>query len=312
MDPRRLLIFDTVVKNHSIGAAARELGWTQPAVSQHLSALEKETGMQLLLRSSGGVTPTEAGTRLAVHAAQIAKTMKAATTEMEDIVALKKGRVRFTTFPSAAAVLLPPTLAEMTERHPGIALSFNEMEPPEAIAGIAANTIDVAMIFRYPDTKLDDEGRLEWTPILEDQVRLVLPKDHPLAQKEHLSLSDFAEDEWIAGCERCSANLMCAADAAGFTPRVRYSTDDSTVVQRLIAHGTGIALMSDVSLESAPNHDVVVRTVDGVPPRTIGIVNRPGAMKIPAISEFAGILCHQAAHHGSAISPCSGPASPLA
>ena len=61
MDPRRLLIFRTVVRNGSIGAGARELGWTQPAVSQHLAALEKEVGTQLLLRSSSGVTPTEAG-----------------------------------------------------------------------------------------------------------------------------------------------------------------------------------------------------------------------------------------------------------
>ena len=47
MDPRRLLIFRTVVRNGSIGAGARELGWTQPAVSQHLAALEKEVGTQI-------------------------------------------------------------------------------------------------------------------------------------------------------------------------------------------------------------------------------------------------------------------------
>ena len=77
MDPRRLLIFRTVVRNGSIGAGARELGWTQPAVSQHLAALEKEVGTQLLLRSSAGITPTEAGARLALHAEAIAAQLDA-------------------------------------------------------------------------------------------------------------------------------------------------------------------------------------------------------------------------------------------
>ncbi len=303
MDPRRLLIFHAVVRNGSIGAAARELGWSQPAVSQHLSALEKDTGLRLLLRSSGGVTPTEAGQRLFTHASAIARTMKAATTEMDDLAGLKKGRVRFATFPSAAAILLPPTIAEVNQQHPGIQLTFTETEPPEAIAGVLANEIDVALIFRYACTPLDDEGTLEWTPILDDPVHVVLPIGHPLAEKPDLSIEDLKDEEWIAGCARCRANLIESAEAAGFTPFVRYSTDDSTVVQRLISHGTGIALMSRIALESAPSDDVVVRTVPGVGDRRIGIINRPGALEIPAIDEFVRLLRANAAPHGTLIDP---------
>src|SRR6476620_7631863 len=61
LDPRRVLIFRTVVRFGSISAAARELGWTQPAVSQHLAALERAAGGPLLLRGPGGVRVTEAG-----------------------------------------------------------------------------------------------------------------------------------------------------------------------------------------------------------------------------------------------------------
>ena len=188
MDPRRLVIFSTVVERGSIGAAARELGWTQPAVSQHLAALEKETGMQLLLRSSGGVTPTEAGARLVVHADRISESMDAALAELEEIAALKKGRVRFACFPSAAAIILPPALADMNASYPDIDLSFTELEPPDAIAGVLANQFDVAMIFRYAETPVEEEGALEWTPILADPMRLVLPPSHRLADRESVSL----------------------------------------------------------------------------------------------------------------------------
>lgn len=290
MDPRRLLIFRTVVRNGSIGAGARELGWTQPAVSQHLAALEKEIGTQLLLRSSAGVTPTEAGRRLAVHAESIAAQLQAAEEELADITALRRGRVRFATFPSAAAVLLPPALARMAETAPGVDVTFEELEPPDAIPALLDNEVDLALVFRYGCTDIDAEGTLEWTPLMEDRVLAVLPLNHPRAQDPDLTLADLAEEQWIAGCERCRANLMSSARAAGFGPQIRHSTDDATVVQRLIAHGAGVALLPEVTLEASPPTDVVVRELPELQPRTIGLINRRGALSIPAVGALKEAL----------------------
>lgn len=290
MDPRRLLIFRTVVRNGSIGAGARELGWTQPAVSQHLAALEKEIGTQLLLRSSSGITPTEAGSRLAKHAEAIAAQLQAAEEELADITALRRGRVRFATFPSAAAVLLPPALAHMRESAPGVDVSFEELEPPDAIPALLDNAADLALVFRYGCTDIDAEGTLEWTPLLEDRVLAVLPREHPRAEDPSLTLADLQSEDWIAGCARCRANLVTSARDAGFNPSVRYSTDDATVVQRLIEHGAGVALLPEITLEAAPAHSVVVRDLPGLQPRTIGLIHRKGAMSIPAVAALRDAL----------------------
>ena len=299
MDPRRLVIFNRVVTKGSIGAAARELGWTQPAVSQHIAALEKDTGMQLVVRGSGGVTPTEAGARLAVHAAAITQNLEAAETEMNDLAALKKGLVRCAAFPSAAAMLLPPTLARMDKDYPGIELGLTECEPPEALEGVRGNNFDVAMIFRYAQTPADENDSLEWTPILADPVRLILPRDHPLASRDDISMRDLKNEAWVAGCDRCSANLRHHAQVAGFTPNIRYCTDDSTVAQRLVGHGTGVvALLPEIALEAYPNDTVVIKEVTELDNRVIGIVNRPGALKIPAIAAFVNTLRHNANAHG--------------
>lgn len=294
MDPRRLLIFRTVVRKGSIGAGARELGWTQPAVSQHLAALEKEIGTQLLLRSSSGVTPTEAGQRLAVHAEAIAAQLDAAEQELDDITALRRGKVRFATFPSAAAVLLPPALARVAQSHPGVEITFAELEPPDAIPALLENELDLALVFRYGCTDIDAEGTLEWSPLTEDRVRAVLPADHPRAADPDLRLADLAEDQWIAGCERCRANLLSSARVAGFTPRVRHSTDDATVVQRLIEHGAGVALLPEIALEAAPSDSVVVRELPDLSTRTIGLINRRGALSIPAVAALRDALAVEA------------------
>ncbi len=290
MDPRRLLIFRTVVRNGSIGAGARELGWTQPAVSQHLAALEKEVGTQLLLRSSAGITPTEAGARLAAHAEAIAAQLHAAEEELADITALRRGSVKFGTFPSAAAMLLPPVLEHLATTAPDLDVTFDELEPPDAVVALREGELDLALVFRYPCSDIGDEGTLEWTPLMEDRVMAVLPRDHPRAADPDLTLGDLAEDPWIAGCERCRANLLSSARRAGFSPTIRHSTDDTIVVQKLIMHGGGVALMPETALEAAPSADVVVREIPDLDDRMIGLLNRRGALAIPAVKALRDAL----------------------
>lgn len=290
MDPRRLLIFRTVVRNGSIGAGARELGWTQPAVSQHLAALEKEVGTQLLLRSSAGVTPTEAGRRLALHAEAIAAQLHAAEEELADITALRRGTVRFATFPSAAAVLLPPALARLHRTSPELDVTFSELEPPDAVVAVREGEVDLALVFRYPGTDVDAEGTLEWTGLMEDRVLAVLPEDHPRADDPDLRLADLAEEQWIAGCERCRANLLVNARRAGYEPRVRHSTDDAIVVQRLIVHGGGVALLPETALEAYRSDGVIARALPDLEDRTIGLINRKGALSIPAVGALRDAL----------------------
>lgn len=295
MDPRRVLIFRTVVRNGTIGGGARELGWTQPAVSQHLAALEKEVGTPLLLRSSSGVTPTEAGSRLFVHAETMAAALHAAEEELAEITSLRRGRVRFATFPSAAAVLLPPALARVSETAPGVDVTFDELEPPDAIASVLAGDLDLALVFRYSCTDIVSEGALEWQPLIEDRVLAVLPRTHPRAEDPGLTLADLREEPWIAGCERCRANLLSNAQRAGFTPHVRHSTDDATVVQRLIQHGAGVALLPEIALEAYPSWQVVVRALPDLADRTIGLVSRPGALAVPAVAALRAALTAEAA-----------------
>lgn len=80
MDPHLLRTFTAVVRLASFSAAARELGYTQSAVSQHIAALESDLGVELLGRRP--VAPTEAGTRLLEHAGPLLLRMAAARAEV--------------------------------------------------------------------------------------------------------------------------------------------------------------------------------------------------------------------------------------
>jgi molybdate transport repressor ModE-like protein len=281
MDVRRLLIFREVARAGSISAAARSLGWTQPAVSQHLGALERSVGMPLLLRGPGGVELTEPGTRLLDRADQVALQLHLAEEEVAGLTSLRRGRARLAAYPSAAATLVPRAVAGLRARHPDVDVELTEAEPPEALRLLESGDVDVALVFGYDGDPAAGRG-LVWRPLASEAVALVLAADHPLAGRRRLTLAQLADEPWIVGCERCRAHAVALCSAAGFAPSVRHVSDDYVVVQNLVAVGLGVTLLPRSALDAYRHPGVVAREQASFGTRTYGIVHRPGAERVPA------------------------------
>ena len=153
-----MLIFREVARAGSISAAARALGWTQPAVSQHLRALERSAGCALLLRGAGGVELTEPGRVLLSRADALAVELHMAEEELADLAELRRGRVRLAAYPSAAATLVPRAVAGLRIRHPEVDVELTEAEPPEALDLVLEGDADLALVFAYDDADPVDDG----------------------------------------------------------------------------------------------------------------------------------------------------------
>lgn len=289
MDPRRLLIFRDVARAGSISAAARELGWTQPAVSQHVRALERSVGVPLLLRGAGGVELTEPGRRLLDRADQVALQLHLAEEELADLTALRRGRARLAAYPSAAATLVPRAVAGLRARHPEVDVELTEAEPPEAMGLLESGDVDVALVFGYDGDPAAGQGFV-WRPLATEAVALVLAADHPLAGRRRLTLAQLSEEPWIVGCTRCRAHAVALCAAAGFAPTVRHVSDDYVVVQNLVAVGLGVTLLPHSALEAYQHRAVVAREHSSFGTRTYGIVHRPGADRVPATAALIGAL----------------------
>ncbi len=255
MDVRRLLVFREVARAGSISAAARVIGWTQPAVSQHLRALEREVGSGLLLRGAGGVELTEPGRVLLARADAVAGQLHMAGEELAAMTELRRGTVRLAAYPSAAATLVPRVVAEMLSRHPDIDVTLTEAEPPEAVRLVQAADVDVAVVFGYDGPPVAGAG-LHWRRLADEPVHLVLPPRHRLAERSLIAAGDLAGEGWLMGCVRCREHAVAVCTAAGFQPRVRHSSDDTVVVQNLVAVGLGVALLPHSALEAYRHPDV--------------------------------------------------------
>lgn len=289
LDPRRVLIFRAVARAGSISAAARELGWTQPAVSQHLARLERDAGGSLLLRGPGGVRLTEAGAALLRRADVVAAELHAAGEELAELAELRGGRVRLVSFPSAAATLVPMALGDLARARPGLEVRLEEAEPPEAIATLLAGDADLALVFGYGGPP-EGLGPLAWRLVLEEAVHLVLPE----GAEEVSGLAELADAEWIGGCVRCRAHLVDCCAAAGFQPAIRHVSDDYVVVQNLVAAGLGVSVLPASAIDAHRAAGVRTVALAELGRRRVGLVHRPGALDVPAIAAVAVALAASA------------------
>lgn len=312
LDPRRLVVLAQVARSGSLAAAAHALGWTQPAVSQHVQRLEREAGCPLVVRTSRGVTLTEAGRVLAEHGQAVTARLRAAREDLTALAELRAGRVRLAAFPSACATFVPEALARLRVRAPGLDVRLTEAEPPQARRLLADGDVDLAVTFAYdgvPEQPGDGEPPSA-TPLFDDEMLLVLPGTHGLGGRadaavatgdsvelvDGLDLADAAGEPWIAGCPGCRTHLVAAAAVQGFTPDVRHSTDDYVVTQTLVAAGFGVALLPALALEAARDPRVRTARPRGLPPRRVTL-DRPGDLPpSPATSAVAVAFLETTAH----------------
>lgn len=289
MDPRRVLIFRTVARCGSLSAAARALGWTQPAISQHLRRLERDVAVPLVTRTPGGVRLTEAGEALLRHADALAARLAVADDELAVLADLRAGRLRIAAFPSAAATLVPRLMTDLARDHPGVDVRLIEVEPPEATELVRAGDCDLALVFDHASGPATDAD-LAVHPLGRDPVHAVLPAGHPLAGRSRLELAALAGERWVAGCQRCRDDLLRASERAGFTPDIRHETDDYVVVQNLVAGGLAVALLPQLALDAHAHPGVATVPLRGHPPRRLAALTVTGGGDVPAVRAALRLL----------------------
>lgn len=291
LDLLRLKVLAAVARHGSVTVAARDLGYTQPSISHHLSRLEAEVGLPLTQRAGRGIRLTSAGELLAQRAAEILGRVDSAEEELAAIGGLRTGRVRVAGFQSALSTVVTAAAATMRTSSPDIALTLQDLHPDVALEQLRDGLIDVAVVFRYDD---DVPDGMRFTHLFDDPMQL-------LSTEPGQALRDHAYSPWIAGCERCRRDLVSACEAVGFTPRIVYTSDDPLVQQSMVAAGLGVTTMPrlSVALHQVPG----VETTELVDfRRRVHVATYGDPPDLPATSAFVRALVEAARGlvHGTA------------
>jgi len=291
LDVRRMRVLSAVAEHGSIAAAAQALAFTPSAVSQQIATLEREAGVALVERGPRSVRLTEAGRALVAHTDGIVASLAAAEAEIQAIAGLRGGMLRLASFPTAYATIMPQAIAEFRRRHPAVELSLTEADPLASVARIKSGELDLGLMYEYDFVPFPEDDSVEQTHLLDDPIRVVLPKGHRAARRRAVKLDDLSEESWITSTANSSCHefVSRACRAAGFEPMIGFESDDHGVWQGLVAAGVGVALAPELALETL-YPGVEARPVALSPlKRRIFAVNRAGG-RSPAIEAMLEVI----------------------
>ena len=249
-----LKVLAAVARHGSVTEAAKQLHYSQPSVSHHLSRLEAATGVRLVQRIGRGIRLTPEGRLLANRAAEIVGRVDAATNELAAQVGLQAGRVRLAANASTLSTIVPKAATALAEAHPGLALSLFEQHPAEALQMLRHGEIDIALVFRSADGPAEEGFRL--TRIGGDSIHLI-------SRQPDDRIANHRDSPWIGGCARCTDELISVCLRAGFTPNIASHSDDIVVVQALVAAGIGVTTVPGNALRAHRHPDIHATELTG-------------------------------------------------
>jgi DNA-binding transcriptional LysR family regulator len=267
LDPRRLLTFREVARQGSFSRAAEALSLSQPAVSQQVSALERELGTALLVRGRAGTVPTPAGELLLVHAEALAARLDLADTQMDALVADERRALRLGAFPSALATIVPAAVRALRERNAALEIAIEEGTIDELVGAVQAGRLDAAVCFQDAAAPRREHDGLRRIDLVEEPMVAILAATHRLAGRKQIALRDLADESWMA--PSTDGLLVDACRAAGFEPRIAIHTRDPLAARAIAAAGLAVSLTPGL-LARLPLPGIVTPSLRGhTPYRTL-------------------------------------------
>ena len=273
IDIQRLRVLHEVARHGSFSKAAAALRFTPSAVSQHVAALERSVGTEVVHRTTRGVRLTEAGRLLAETAETVLAEIRTTRTRLSELAGGRR-TLTVATFTTGGRRLLPAALTALTAAHPSVEPVILEREPEDSIPLVRAGEADLALAYRFARAlplRPADRDRLTWTPLGADPMSVVVHRDHPLATRDGVDLTEIAGERWVLGCSKTAEFLHRQAAEAGFELRVAGSSTDYYFAQAMVRAGVGISLVPELALDPAPEL-VTVALHAPRPTRHLGVV----------------------------------------
>ncbi|MFE9957713.1 LysR family transcriptional regulator [Micromonospora sp. NPDC005299] len=289
MQLHQLRYFVAVAEVRHFTQAADLVGITQPSLSKQIHALEADLGAPLFERVRGNIALTAAGEVLLPLAKRILADVETATREVQELVGLRRGRVRLGATPSLATSLAPPVLRRFRDAHPTVDLRVEEGGSQDLVRDLLRGDLDLALIIE-PSTGTDPGLRAD--PILRESLVVAsvdpLPAASERGEVRVTDLRDLPLVMFREGYDLRDATLQ-ACRAAGFEPTLSVDGGEMDAVLSFVEAGLGVALVPGIVVARRAG----IRVTRLVPPgvrRTIAVARRRDVVPTHAGRELRRIL----------------------
>jgi DNA-binding transcriptional LysR family regulator len=285
MNISHLKIFMAVVEKGSFSLAALELGLSQSAVSRAIASLEEELGVSLLARGRFGAYATDFGDRVTVYFQQILQAEADIEAEAHREKDLDGGRVRIASFRSVATHVLPPLIAQFSQRFPNVEVSLVEADPNTVEQALRENRVDIGLM---PLPRTSDD--FETWEIMRDEFVVLLPPPSAKPAPNPLTWKDLSRSAFILyNYAECTTAVRQHWQHWKQSLKVAYEIKEDSTIVSMVSQGLGAAVLPKLAALPIPE-GIQVRSLPEPLYRNIGAAVLANIWHSPAVFTFLDLL----------------------
>lgn len=260
----RYIALQKIIELGSFTKAAESLGYTQSSISQMIASLESELSIKLLTRSRYGVKLTIEGADLYPFIERSIYQYRSMLEKANEIKGLETGIIRVGTISSVTCHWMPQLINGFKKEYPNVQFLFHQGDYTLIPEWTASGQIDFGFINPNADTNLNTKT------IKDGEMLAVLPKNHPLAKKKSISLSDLTDEPYILLEEGHYSEPMAAFETAGIIPNIQYTIHDDYAIMMMVEEGLGMSILAELILRRT-NYDIVCLPLNPPITRTLAV-----------------------------------------
>ncbi len=283
-----LRTFHIVAQRESFNKAARDLGVTQPAVTQQVRRLERAVGVTLFHRSGRRMVLTEAGQLLEDFAGRIFQLLDAARDALESASALETGHLKVGASRTAGAYYVADLLDRFKKHYPGVKVSLSIGNSPMILSGIMDFSLHAGLIAGRPD-----DPHLIARPLIRDRLLVILPPEHRLTRKRTVAIKDLREVPIVLR-EPGSATRRVIEEAfrAGGVPlEPSMELESNEAIKSAVSDGIGVAIMAHAAVaQGVASGSLVARPLREALSLDFTLVYHRDRERTPLLAAFLALL----------------------
>ncbi|BAQ11242.1 lysR substrate-binding protein [Bacillus sp. OxB-1] len=240
MDFQQLHNFQVLAQIKNVTRAAKELSLTQSALSKSIARLEEEVGVPLFERNPRGVNLNSFGTLFLEYVNRAIEEMNNAKEKINEMIDPSNGIIHFGFIPSLRSSFVPNIIQLFFNDSPNVRFQLSQGPTGKIIKQLEAAEVD--LVFCSPQKEVEN---ISTFPIIDEELFLVVPSSHRLANRKEVALAEVANDLFVHYHSdyplRHVIDEFC--QDAGFLPKVAIEGAEDEIIGGLVAANCGIALM---------------------------------------------------------------------
>lgn len=286
MNLQQLYYFRTVAELEHFTRAAETLMVSQPSLSHAIGDLEKELGVQLFERQGRNVRLTKYGAILLEYVVKALAILDEGRRKLEDFIRPEQGTISLSYF-SSLDEFIPYLVAKYYEETSNLhtLFQFTQASNADIESRLLDGSADLAL-----GTPLDSR-ELACHKVGEHNIVLIVPRKHPLAERDSVDLSALGDERFITYGQECRIRSYIdeVFGLCGISPRIVTETTHDTIIYSSVAAGFGVGLVPE-PLGMQPYHVKVLPIENALPKREIFLFWRDVRYLSPAVQQFRDFI----------------------